>query len=84
MGSYSTSYFVQERLLITGITFEVMPFGRAPVLEVDGTMIAGSINILKYLGTKFGETMSIDNDNSVASRDASVTTLYTVVPWLAN
>lgn len=33
-----------------------MPFERVPVLEVDGTMIAGSINILRYLGTKFGET----------------------------
>ena len=46
-----------------------MPFGRAPALEVDGTMIAGSINILKYLGAKFGETicMSIDDDdNSIA------------------
>jgi len=36
-----------------------MPFGRAPVLEVDGTMIAGSINILRYLGNKFGEKCSI-------------------------
>ena len=33
-----------------------MPFGRAPVLEVDGTMIAGSVNILRYLGKKFGKT----------------------------
>ena len=32
-----------------------MPFGRAPVLEVDGTMVAGSMNILRYLGNKFGE-----------------------------
>ena len=32
-----------------------MPFGRAPVLEVDGTMIAGSTNILRYLGMKFGK-----------------------------
>ena len=31
------------------------PFGRAPVLEVDGTKIAGSINILKFLGKRFGK-----------------------------
>ena len=31
-----------------------MPFGRAPVLEVDGTKIAGSMNILRHLGAKFG------------------------------
>ena len=37
--------------------YKEMPFGRVPVLEVDGTMIAGSINILRYVGTKFGETM---------------------------
>ena len=35
-----------------------MPFGRGPVLEVDGTMIAGSIYILRYLGNKFGEKCS--------------------------
>jgi len=35
-----------------------MPFGRAPVLEVDGTMVAGSMNILRYLGNKFGEKSS--------------------------
>ena len=31
------------------------PFERAPVLEVDGTKIAGSINILRFLGRKFGK-----------------------------
>ena len=31
------------------------PFGRVPVLEVDGTKIAGSINILRFLGRKFGK-----------------------------
>ena len=31
-----------------------MPFGRAPVLEVDGTKIAGSMNILRHLEAKFG------------------------------
>ena len=35
-----------------------MPFGYVPVVEVDGMMIAGSINILRYLGAKFGETIS--------------------------
>ena len=36
--------------------FKGMPFGRAPVLEVDGTKIAGSINMLRFLGKKFGKT----------------------------
>ena len=31
-----------------------MLFGRAPVLEIDGTKIAGSMNILRHLGAKFG------------------------------
>ena len=31
------------------------PFGRVPVLEVDGTKIAGSINILRFLGKRFGK-----------------------------
>ena len=38
------------------IFFKGMPFGRAPVLEVDGTKIAGSVNILRFLGRKFGKT----------------------------
>ena len=37
------------------VLFKGMPFGRAPVLEVDGTKIAGSINILRFLGRKFGK-----------------------------
>ena len=41
-----------------------MPFGRAPVLEVDGTKIAGSINILRYLGAKFGEGIPVCIDNT--------------------
>ena len=32
-----------------------MPFGVSPVLEVDGTKISGSLNILRYLGEKFGK-----------------------------
>ena len=35
--------------------FKATPFGRAPILEVDGTKIAGSINILRFLGKKFGK-----------------------------
>ena len=35
-----------------------MPFGRAPSLEVDGTMITGSLNILRYLGMKFGKWLT--------------------------
>jgi len=31
------------------------PFGRVPVLEVDGTKLAGLTNILRYLGIIFGE-----------------------------
>ena len=34
-----------------------MPFGVSPVLEVDGTKISGSVNILRYLGEKFGENI---------------------------
>ena len=37
------------------VFFKGMPFGRAPVLEVDGTKIAGSLNILRFLGRKFGK-----------------------------
>jgi len=36
------------------ITIEA-PFGLCPYLEVDGTKISGSINIMMYLGEKFGE-----------------------------
>ena len=34
---------------------KAMPFGRVPVLEVDGTKIAGGINILRFLGKRFGK-----------------------------
>ncbi|XP_065898846.1 hematopoietic prostaglandin D synthase-like [Dysidea avara] len=42
-----------------------MPFGRAPVLEVDGTKIAGSLNILRYLGITFGMAGNNELDNAV-------------------
>ena len=32
-----------------------MPFGRVPVLEVDGIKIGGEVNILRWLGAKFGK-----------------------------
>ena len=32
-----------------------MPFGISPVLEVDGTKLSGSVNIVRYLGIKFGK-----------------------------
>ena len=32
-----------------------MPFGISPVLEVDDTKISGSLNILRYLGERFGK-----------------------------
>jgi len=31
------------------------PFERVPVLDVDGTEISGSINIVRYLGMTFGK-----------------------------
>jgi len=31
------------------------PFEVIPVLEVDGTKLSGSANIVRYLGIKFGE-----------------------------
>ena len=36
-----------------------MPFGRAPVLEVDGTRIAGSMNILRHLGAMSSSGMEL-------------------------
>ena len=37
------------------VLFIEMPFGRVPDLAVDGTLISGSLNILRYLGMKFGK-----------------------------
>ena len=39
--------------------FKDAPFGRMPFLEADGTKIAGSLNILRYLGIKFGKNVSL-------------------------
>ena len=39
-----------------------MPFGRVPVLDVNhplGPKISGSLNILRYLGNKFGEMCDV-------------------------
>ncbi|XP_065898847.1 glutathione S-transferase-like [Dysidea avara] len=42
-----------------------MPFGRAPDLDVDGTVIAGCMNILRYLGITFGMAGNNELDNAV-------------------
>ena len=47
-----------------------MPFGRAPVLEVDGTRIAGSMNILRHLGAKSSSGMEL---KVMGSRDGQLT-----------
>jgi len=35
-----------------------MPFLHVPVLEVDGTKVAGNLNILRFLGRKFGKNFN--------------------------
>ena len=35
--------------------FKATPFGRGPILEVDGRKISGIINTLRFLGKKFGK-----------------------------
>jgi len=42
-------------LLILNNCFAGKPFERVPVLDIDGTEIAGSINIIRYLGITFGK-----------------------------
>ena len=50
--------------------FTDMPFGHVPVLEVDGTRVAGSMNILRYLGRKYGKLHAgvVDLEGSIDRR----------------
>ena len=41
------------------LTVVEMPFRILPVFEVDGTKLCGSINILRYLGAKFGKNINL-------------------------
>ena len=50
--------FVNCQLKIMCFYCKDMPFGLAPVLEVDGTKIGGAVNILRYLGIKFGKHLT--------------------------
>ena len=58
---WAKEYKPGELVMFTVERFEsayflkAMPFGSAPVLEVDGTKIAGSVNILRFVGKRFGK-----------------------------
>ena len=45
-------FSIYSFLLFTGKMF---PFAQAPVLEVDGTVIAQTLAIIRYLGNEFGK-----------------------------
>ena len=48
-----TSFYL--KFLVLCAVFAEKPFERVPTLDVDGTEISESINIVRYLGMTFGK-----------------------------